>query len=71
MAFLGRNPRVGATRWIGGERSVCSGLIPIGEFGANFDRQASATDSVSFPGLCPADACRSVSFFIPLHRGAT
>jgi hypothetical protein len=30
------------------------------EFSANFDRQASATNSVSFLGLFPTNACKTV-----------
>lgn len=41
------------------------------EFSANFDRQASATNSVSFVGLSPPKACKTVSFFVSFHRGAT
>jgi hypothetical protein len=41
------------------------------EFSANSDRQASATNSVSFLGLCPPKACKTVSFFVSFHRGAT
>ena len=41
------------------------------EFSANFDRQASATNSVSFLGLSPPKACKTVSFFVSFHRGAT
>jgi hypothetical protein len=40
------------------------------EFSANFDRQASATNSVSFLGLSPPKACKTVSFFVSFHRGA-
>jgi len=40
------------------------------EFSADFDRQASATNSVSFLGLSPAKASKTVSFFISFHRGA-
>jgi hypothetical protein len=38
---------------------------------ANFDRQASATDSVSFLGLFPPKANKTVSFFVSFHQGAT
>ena len=41
------------------------------EFSANFDRQASATDSVLFLGLSPPKAHKTVSFFVSFHRGAT
>jgi len=41
------------------------------EFSADFDRQASATNSASFLGLCPPQACKTVSFFVSLHRGVT
>src|SRR5208337_225464 len=41
------------------------------EFSANFDRQASATNSVSFLGLSPPKASKTVSFFVSFHRGAT
>jgi hypothetical protein len=41
------------------------------EFSANFDRQASATNSVSFLGLSPTKANETVSFFVSFHRGAT
>ena len=41
------------------------------EFSANFDRQASGTNSVSFLGLSPPQACKTVSFFVSFHRGAT
>jgi len=37
------------------------------EFSANFDRQASATNSVSFLGLSPPKACKTVSFFVSFH----
>src|SRR5208283_4920766 len=40
------------------------------EFSANFDRQASATNSVSFLGLSPPKASKTVSFFVSFHRGA-
>jgi hypothetical protein len=39
------------------------------EFSANFDRQASATDSVSFLGLSSPKARKTVSFFVCFHRG--
>ena len=38
---------------------------------ASFDRQASATDSVSFLGLFPPKANKTVSFFVSFHQGAT
>ena len=41
------------------------------EFSANFDRQASATNSVAFLGLFPPKASKTVSFFVSFHRGAT
>jgi len=41
------------------------------EFSANFDRQASATDSVLFLGHSPPKANKTVSFFVSFHRGAT
>ena len=41
------------------------------EFSANFDRQASATNSVLFLGLSPPKANKTVSFFVSFHRGAT
>src|SRR5208337_3093993 len=41
------------------------------EFSANFDRQASATNSFSFLGLSPPKASKTVSFFVWFHRGAT
>jgi len=41
------------------------------EFSANFDRQASAINSVSFLGLSPPKASKTVSFFVSFHRGAT
>ena len=41
------------------------------EFSANFDRQAIATNSVSFLGLSPPKACKTVSFFVSFHQGAT
>ena len=41
------------------------------EFSANFDRQASATNSVSFLGLSPPKASKTVSFFVSFHRGVT
>ena len=34
------------------------------EFSANFDRQASATDSVLFLGLSPPKVNKTVSFFV-------
>ena len=40
------------------------------EFSADLDRQASATNSVSFLGLSPPKACKTVSFFVSFHRGA-
>src|SRR5262249_40232826 len=36
-----------------------------------FDRQASATDSVSFLGLFPPKAGKTVFFFVSFHQGAT
>ena len=41
------------------------------QFSANFDRQASATNSVLFLGLSPPKANKTVSFFVSFHRGAT
>jgi hypothetical protein len=41
-------------------------LIPIGN-SANFDRQASATNNVSFIGLSPPKAWKTVSFFVSFH----
>jgi hypothetical protein len=41
------------------------------EFSASFDRQASATNSVSFLGLFPPKANKTVSFFVSFDRGAT
>jgi pimeloyl-ACP methyl ester carboxylesterase len=41
------------------------------EFSANFDRQASATNSVLFLGLSPTKANKTVSLFVSFHRGAT
>src|SRR5208337_4188610 len=38
---------------------------------ASFDRQASATDSVSFLGLFQPKANKTVFFFVSFHRGAT
>jgi hypothetical protein len=38
------------------------------EFSANFDRQASATNSVSFLGLSPTKANNTVSFFVSIAR---
>jgi len=40
------------------------------EFSANFDRQASATDSVLFPCLSPPKANKTVSFFVLFHQEA-
>ena len=40
------------------------------DFSADFDRQASATNSVSFLGLSPPKANKTVSFFVSFHRGA-
>ena len=40
-------------------------------FSANFDRQASATDSVSVLGHSPPKTNKTVSFFVSFHRGAT
>jgi len=40
------------------------------EFSADFERQASATNSVSFLGLSPPKASKTVSFFVTFHRGA-
>ena len=40
------------------------------EFSANFDRQASATDSVLFLGLSPPKANKTVSFFVLFHQEA-
>jgi hypothetical protein len=61
-------------------RSVCvncafrKGMSYCGtdrEFSANFDRQASATNSVLFLGLSPTKANKTVSLFVSFHRGAT
>ena len=41
------------------------------EISANFDRQASATNSVLFLGLSPPKANKTVSFFVSFHQGAT
>ncbi|MFI5458659.1 MAG: hypothetical protein ACHRXM_24785 [Isosphaerales bacterium] len=41
------------------------------EIRANFDRQASATDSVSFLGLFQPKANKTVFFFVSFHCGAT
>ena len=38
---------------------------------ASFDRQASATDSVSFLGLFPPKVNKTVFFFVSFHQGAT
>ncbi len=38
---------------------------------ASFDRQASATDSVSFLGLFPPKANKTVFFFVSFYQGAT
>src|SRR4051794_9341576 len=40
------------------------------EFSANFDRQASATDSVLFLGLSPRKANKTASFFVLFHQEA-
>jgi hypothetical protein len=37
------------------------------EFSANFDHQASATNSVPFLGLFPPKANKTVSFFVSFH----
>jgi hypothetical protein len=37
------------------------------EFSASFDRQASAVNAVSFPGLFPPKACKADSFSILFH----
>jgi hypothetical protein len=37
------------------------------EFSANFDRQASSTDSVLFLGLSPTKANKTVFFFVSFH----
>jgi peptidoglycan/xylan/chitin deacetylase (PgdA/CDA1 family) len=34
------------------------------------ERHQIATDSVSFLGVAPANACKTVSFLVPIHRGA-
>jgi hypothetical protein len=36
----------------------------------SFDREASATNSISFLGLSPSKACKTVCFFVSFHRGA-
>jgi hypothetical protein len=41
------------------------------EFSANFDRQASATNTVLFLALSPPKARKTVSFFVSFHRRAT
>ena len=41
------------------------------EFSANFDRQASASNSVLFLGLSSTIANKTVSFFASFHRAAT
>jgi hypothetical protein len=41
------------------------------EISASFDRQASATNSVSFLGLFPPKTNKTVSFFVSFHRRAT
>jgi hypothetical protein len=46
-------------------------MIPIVEKRASFDRQASATDSVSFLGLFQPKANKTVFFFVSFHQGAT
>ena len=51
-------------------RNMCSFDTDRG-FSANFDRQASTTDSVLFLGLSPPKANKTVSFFVSFHRGAT
>jgi hypothetical protein len=38
------------------------------EFSAGFDRQASATNSVSFLGLFRPEARKSIIFFVSFHR---
>jgi hypothetical protein len=38
---------------------------------SNFDRQAGATNSVLFLGLCSTKANNTVSFYVSSHRGAT
>jgi len=38
------------------------------EFSADFDRQASATNSVSFLGLSPPKASKTVSFFLSTEQ---
>jgi hypothetical protein len=45
--------------------------VRANQFSANFDRQASATNSVLFLGLSPTKANKTVSFFVSFHRGAT
>jgi hypothetical protein len=40
------------------------------EFSTDFDRQASATDSVLFLGLSPPKANKTVSFFVLFHQEA-
>ena len=47
------------------------GLDTDREFSASFDRQASATRSVSFLGLFLPKANRTFSFFVSFDRGAT
>jgi hypothetical protein len=41
------------------------------EISAGFDRQTSATNSVSFPCLFSPKARKTVSFFVSFKRGAT
>jgi hypothetical protein len=41
------------------------------EFTTRFDRQASATNSVSFLGLFPPKASKTISYFVSFNRGAT
>jgi hypothetical protein len=40
-------------------------------FQSSGERHRSATNSVSFLGLSPANACKTVSSFVRFHRGAT
>jgi hypothetical protein len=42
-------------------------LMPIGNSSAHFDRQVSATDSVSFLGHSPPKANNTVCFFVSFH----
>jgi hypothetical protein len=54
---------------IGGDRIAVGGTDR--EISANFDRQASATNSVLFLGLSPPKVNKTVSCFVLFRRGAT